>query len=183
MKALAEPVNGAREEARASNDDVLPLQIDTLKIGMRTILLVPLFSTAALVLARRADVEMGTLGSIFVAFAVSAGLATLLPYERLFRMGWGMPVVFGWSVVNLAVIAIGVWATGGSSSSLMFLYALTTVFFAVAFAPRAQLILLGLTVVSYSVGLGGSRWNPITLATLAVLAFLANLLVGQLKRR
>ena len=184
MKAVAEQVMGARDvETRASNDNVLPLRLDTLRIGMRTILLVPLFSAAALVVARRADVEMGGFGPIFLAVAVSAGLATLLPYDRLFRMGWGTPIVLGWSIVNLAVIAIGVWATGGSSSSLIFLYALTTVFFAVAFTPRAQVILLALTVVSYSLALGGSRWNPITLAILAVLAFLANLLVGELKRQ
>jgi signal transduction histidine kinase/DNA-directed RNA polymerase specialized sigma24 family protein len=184
MKAVAEQVMGSRDvETRASNDNVLPLRLDTLKIGMRTILLVPLFSTAALVVARRGDVEMGWLGSIFLAVAVSAGLATLLPYERLFRMGWGVPVVLGWSIVNLAVIAIGVWATGGSNSSLMFLYALTTVFFAVAFTPRTQVILLAVTVVSYSLSLEGSRWNPITLLILAVLAFLANLLVGELKRQ
>jgi signal transduction histidine kinase/DNA-directed RNA polymerase specialized sigma24 family protein len=184
MKAVAEQVMGARDaQTRASNDNVLPLRLDTLRIGMRTILLVPLFSTAALIVARRADVEMGWLGSFFLAVAVSAGLATLLPYERLFRMGWGVPVVLGWSIVNLAVIAIGVWATGGSNSSLMFLYALTTVFFAVAFTPRTQVILLAVTVVSYSLALEGSRWNPITLLILAVLAFLANLLVGELKRQ
>jgi RNA polymerase sigma factor (sigma-70 family) len=148
---------------------------------MRTILLVPLLSAAVLVIGRRTDVEMGPFGLVFVAVAVSAGLATLLPYERLFQTRWGMPVVFAWSVVNLALIAIGIWATGGSGSPLVFLYALTTLFFAVAFTPRTQAVFFVLTLASYWAALGASRLNPVDLAVLAVLAFLANLLVGQLK--
>jgi signal transduction histidine kinase/DNA-directed RNA polymerase specialized sigma24 family protein len=171
-----------RDDVRAP-DDHAPVQLHALRIGMRTILLVPLFATAAMVLTRRTVLEMGPFGWIFVAFAVAAGLATLLPYERLFRTGWGMAIVSVWSVINLGLIAIGIWATGGPSSPLMFLYTLTTLFFAVAFTPRAQALLLALTVASCSVALGPSRWSPLSLLVLAVLAFLANLLVRQLKRQ
>jgi RNA polymerase sigma factor (sigma-70 family) len=167
--------------AQGSDERVLPLQLHTLSIGMRTILLVPLLSAAVLVVGRRTDVEMGPFGLVFITVAVSAGLATLLPYERLFRTRWGMPVVFTWSVVNLALIASGIWATGGSRSPLVFLYALTTLFFAVAFTPRTQAVFFVLSVASYWAALGASTWNPVNVAVLAVLAFLANLLVGQLK--
>jgi RNA polymerase sigma factor (sigma-70 family) len=148
---------------------------------MRTILLVPLLSAAVLVVGRRTDVEMGPLGLVFVTVAVSAGLATLLPYERLFRTRWGVAVVFAWSIVNLALIAIGIWATGGAGSPLVFLYALTTLFFAVAFTSRTQAVFFVLSIASYWAALGASRVNPVNVAVLAVLAFLANLLVGQLK--
>lgn len=182
--AVAEQVEEARDaEARASNDVPVPLQLHTLNMGMKTILLVPLFSASALVLARGTDVEMGPFGLVFVVVAVAAGLATLLPYDRLFRVGWGMPVVFAWSVVNLVLIAIGIWATGGSNSPLMFLYLLTTLFSVVAFTPRVQAVFLALTVASYSVALGASGWNSMNVVILGVLAFLANLLVGQLKRQ
>jgi K+-sensing histidine kinase KdpD len=182
--AAAEQVEEARDaESRSSNDVPVPLQLHTLNMGMRTILLVPLFSASALVLARGTDVDMGTFGLVFVVVAVAAGLATLLPYERLFRVGWGMPVVFAWSVVNLVLIAIGIWATGGSRSPLMFLYLLTTLFSVVAFTPRVQAVFLALTVASYSVALGASGWNSMNVVILGVLAFLANLLVGQLKRQ
>lgn len=168
-------------QAQGSDERVLPLQLHALSIGMRTILLVPLLSAAVLVVGRRTDVEMGPFGLVFVTVAVGAGLATLLPYERLFRTRWGMPLVFTWSVVNLALIASGIWATGGSRSPLVFLYALTTLFFAVAFTPRTQAVFFVLSVASYWVALGASTWNPVNVAVLAVLAFLANLLVGQLK--
>jgi RNA polymerase sigma factor (sigma-70 family) len=163
------------------NERVLPLQLRTLSVGMRTILFVPLLSAAVLVVGRRTDVEMGPLGLIFVTVAVSAGLATLLPYERLFRTRWGVAVVFAWSIVNLALIAIGIWATGGAGSPLVFLYALTTLFFAVAFTSRTQAVFFALSIASYWAALGASRVNPVNVAVLAVLAFLANLLVGQLK--
>jgi len=183
MTADAEQPKAARNgQAQGPNERVLPLQLNTLSIGMRTILLVPLLSAAVLVVGRRTDVEMGPLfGLVLVTVAVSAGLATLLPYERLFRTRWGMPVVFAWSVVNLALIAIGIWATGGSGSPLVFLYALTTLFFAVAFTPRTQVVFFVISVASYWAALGASRLNPVNLAVLGVLAFLANLLVGQLK--
>lgn len=173
----------ARSGRRADdvNERVLPLQLRTLSIGMRTILLVPLLSAAVLVVGRRTDVEMGPFGLVFVTVAVSAGLATLLPYERLFRTRWGVAVVFAWSIVNLALIAIGIWATGGAGSPLVFLYALTTLFFAVAFTPRTQAVFFVLSIASYWAALGASRLNPVNVAVLAVLAFLANLLVGQLK--
>jgi signal transduction histidine kinase/DNA-directed RNA polymerase specialized sigma24 family protein len=182
--AAAEKAKGGRRRRTGtSNQHVLSLEVHTLSVGMRTILLVPLLSAAAVVLARRADVQMGALGSLFVAVAVAAGLATLLPYDRLFPTGWGMPVVFTWSVVDLALIGIGIWATGGSGSPLIFLYALTTLFSAVAFTPGTQAVYLALTAVSYSAAVAGSPWDPFTLAVLAGLAFLANLLVGELKRQ
>jgi RNA polymerase sigma factor (sigma-70 family) len=183
LKAIHGIKRARVDRTYTSHERVFPLQLRTLTIGMRMTLLSPLVSAAALVIARRANVEMGPFGLVFVAVAVSAGLATLLPYERLFRKGWGMLALYVWSVVNLTLIAVGIWATGGSSSPLMFQYALTTMFFAVAFSPPAQIILLGLTVASYSVAVGASKWDPMLLAVLAVLAFLANLLVGQLKRQ
>jgi signal transduction histidine kinase/DNA-directed RNA polymerase specialized sigma24 family protein len=184
MTAVAQRSQGARNgQAKDSNESVLPLQLHTLSIGMRTILLVPLLSAAVLVVGRRTDVEMEAFGSVFVIVAVSAGLATLLPYERLFQTRWGMPVLFAWSVVNLALISTGIWATGGSSSPLVFEYALTTLFFAVAFTPRAQAVFFALSVGSYWAALGAPRWDSWNLAVLVVLAFLANLLVGQLKRQ
>jgi signal transduction histidine kinase/DNA-directed RNA polymerase specialized sigma24 family protein len=180
MNAGADQAMSPRDEdARGPTDNVLPPH--ALRVGMRTILLVPLFSAASLVLARRTEVEMGSFGPAFVAVAVTAGLATVVPYERLFRMGWATRVVFAWSVVNLALMTIGIWATGGSHSPLLFLYALTTLFAAVAFTPRAQTAFFALTVVSYCAGVGVALVNPVTIVVLAVLAFLASLLVGKLK--
>src|SRR6266545_6621521 len=93
-RSLLKAIHGIKrarvDRSYTSHERVFPLQLRTLTIGMRMTLLSPLASAAALVIARRANVEMGPFGLVFVAVAVSAGLATLLPYERLFRKGWGM---------------------------------------------------------------------------------------------
>ena len=185
MASAADQPMGTLNEWHGSNERVFTPRFRTLTIGMRTILLAPLLSAAVLVVGRRTHVEMGPFGLVFVAAAVIAGLTTLLPHERLFRIREGTPVVFAWSVVNLALIAVGIWATGGSGSPLVFLYALTTLFFAVAFTPRTQAVLFAISVASYwvALGAGASSWNFLNLAVLAVLAFLANLLVGQLKNQ
>lgn len=161
----------------------VPLRLTTLQIGMRITLLAPLVASAALVLARRGDVLMGPFAFVFVGFAAIAALATLVPYDRLFRIGWGMAGLYVWSAVNLVMIAVGVWATGGSRSPLASLYALTTLFFAVAFSTRVQLAFFVLTVGMHTAVVGTSGWDPLNVAVLAVLALLAHLLVGQLKRQ
>ncbi len=179
----ADQSKGSLNGRQGSNERVVLPHLHTLSLGMRTILLAPLLSAAVLVVGRRTDVEMGPFGSVFVAAAIIAGLATLLPHERLIRIRRGTPFVFAWSVVNLALIAVAIWATGGSGSPLVFLYALTTLFFAVAFTPRTQAVLFAISVASSWVaqGASASSWNLLNLAVLAVLAFLSNLLVGQLK--
>jgi signal transduction histidine kinase/DNA-directed RNA polymerase specialized sigma24 family protein len=183
MDPVISPLRDVRQDAQTSDEHLLPLQTPAMRIGMRIVLLVPLFAAATLVLARRSQVDMGPLGLVFVAVAVSAGLATLLPTERLFRIGWGTPVLFAWSAVNLGLIATGVWAAGGSSSWVMSVYAPTMLFYAVAFSPRAQVILLALTAATYATAVGPSRWSPVNLAALVALAVLSNLLVAQLKHQ
>jgi signal transduction histidine kinase/DNA-directed RNA polymerase specialized sigma24 family protein len=159
------------------------LQLATLRIGMRITLLAPLVAAATLVLARRGDMIMGPIASVFVAFAVSAAMATLLPYDRFFRIGWGLAGLYVWSAVNLVMIAVGVWATGGPDSPLVFLYALTTLFFAVAFSTRVQVVFFVMMLATHATIVGPPGWDPLHIGVLTLLAFLANLLVGQLKRQ
>jgi len=167
----------------APPEGLLPLHLATLRIGMRITLLAPLVAAATLVLARRGDMIMGPIASVFVAFAVSAAIATLLPPDRLFQMGWGLAGLYVWSAVNLVMIAVGVWATGGPDSPLVFLYALTTLFFAVAFSTRVQVVFFVVMVATQATIVGPAGWDPLHIGVLALLAFLANLLVGQLKRQ
>src|SRR6266536_3411306 len=92
-RSLLKAADGIRRArvhwAWRSDERAFPLQLRTLTIGMRMTLLSPLVAAAALVLARRANVEMGPFGLVFVAAAVIAGLATLLPYERFLPEGLG----------------------------------------------------------------------------------------------
>jgi RNA polymerase sigma factor (sigma-70 family) len=180
---MDDPPKPTSEIASTPTEALVPMQLATLRIGMRITLLAPLIAAATLVLAQRGDVIMGPFALVFVSFAAGAAVATMLPYDRFFRMGWGMAGLYVWSAVNLVMIAVGVWATGGADSPLVFLYALTTLFFAVAFSTRVQIAFFALTIAAHVVVVGPSGWDPLHVAVLAVLAFLANLLVGQLKRQ
>jgi RNA polymerase sigma factor (sigma-70 family) len=183
MERMTEPLRPDSDPALAPAEAPVPLQLATLRVGMRITLLAPLVAAATLVIARRGDVITGPFALVFVASAVSAAVVTLLPYDRFFRIGWGIAGLYAWSALNLMMIAVGVWATGGHDSPLVFLYALTTLFFAVAFSTRVQVVFFAMTVGSYVAFVGWAAWDPFHIGVLLVLALLANLLVGQLKRQ
>jgi signal transduction histidine kinase len=164
------PVGGGR----------LPIELRTLRVGMRVTLLAPLAAAAMFVLATETRVGLGSLGMILTGVAVAAALATLLPWDRLLHGRGGMALLALWALTALGIVSVGVWATGGERSPLVLLYALTTIFFAVAFTPGGQLALFAMTVVAYGLALGPQR-GPLPLIVLAVLTFLAGFLVQQIR--
>lgn len=81
--------------------------------------------------------------------AVAAVVVAALPWEELFRRGWGMPALYLWSIGDILIISIEVAITGGSGSELWVVYLLTTTFFAASYPVAGQVVLLGLTAVMY----------------------------------
>jgi signal transduction histidine kinase/DNA-directed RNA polymerase specialized sigma24 family protein len=159
----------------------LPIEFRTLRVGMRVTLLAPLAAAAMFVLAAKARVNLGGYGLGLTALAVAAALATLLPWDRLLATKAGMRLLAAWAVTALSMVTIGVWATGGARSPLVLLYALTTVFFAVAFPPRGQVALLAMTLVGYGLALRAADQGPLPLVVLSVLTFLAGFLVQEIR--
>ncbi|HET9671955.1 MAG TPA: ATP-binding protein, partial [Actinomycetota bacterium] len=147
---------------------------------MRVTLLAPLAAAAMFVLATKARVALGGVGLALTGVAVLAAVATLLPWDRVLQRRGGMALLSMWALTALALVSMGVWATGGSGSPLVLLYALTTVFFAVAFPPRGQVALFGTTVIAYALALGTDR-GPLPVIVLGVLTFLAGYLVQQIR--
>jgi signal transduction histidine kinase/DNA-directed RNA polymerase specialized sigma24 family protein len=92
-----------------------------------------------------------------------------------------MALLYAWGVTALGMVTVGVWATGGARSPLVLLYALTTVFFAVAFPPRGQVALLAMTLIAYGLALRAADQGPLPLVVLSVLTFLAGFLVQQIR--
>jgi K+-sensing histidine kinase KdpD len=166
----AEPVEGGR----------LPIELRTLRVGMRVTLLAPLAAAATFVLATETRVALGDFGPFLTAAAIAAALATLLPWDRLLRRRGGMALLSLWALTALAIVSVGVWATGGAASPLVLLFAITTVFFAVAFPPRGQLVLFAMTVLCFGLAIGSDR-GALPLIVLAVLTFLAGFLVQQVR--
>ena len=159
----------------------LPIEFRTLRVGMRVTLLAPLAAAAMFLLALRTRVDFGAYGLVFTGLAVIASLATLLPWDRLLSTRAGMRLLAAWSVTALAMVTIGVWSTGGAHSPLVLLYALTTVFFAVAFPPRGQVALLAMTLVGYGLALRAAGESPLPLVVISVLTFLAGFLVQEIR--
>jgi len=159
----------------------LPIEFRTLRVGMRVTLLAPLAAAAMFLLATRARLDLGGYGLGLTGLAVAAALATLLPWDWLLATRVGMRLLAVWSVTALGMVTVGVWATGGADSPLVLLYALTTVFFAVAFSPRGQVALLAMTLVAYGLTLRAADQGPLPLVVLSVLTFLAGFLVQEIR--
>jgi len=161
---------------------VLPTDAHTLRVGMQLTLVAPLGATAV-VIATGSWTELGPFAPVVVALAAVLTFVTLLPWERLLRSRWGFALLAVWSVAALGIVSAGVWATGGYDSPVLMLYALTTVFFAVAFSPKGQAGLLLLTLSAYGAVIAGDGASPVPLIALCVLSVLAGFLVQQLRRR
>jgi signal transduction histidine kinase/DNA-directed RNA polymerase specialized sigma24 family protein len=159
----------------------LPIEFRTLRVGMRVTLLAPLAAAAMFLLATRARVDLGGFGLALTGLAVAAALATLLPWDRLLVTRAGMHLLAVWAVTALGMVTVGIWATGGARSPLVLLYALTTVFFAVAFPPRGQVALLAMTLVGYGLALRAADQGPLPLVVLSVLTFLSGFLVQEIR--
>lgn len=180
----AQPAIRAAERRPVEAEQVpAPLGPRALRIGMRTTLLAPLAAAASVGLASRGDTDLGSFAPLFVLIAIAAALATLLPWDRLFRTVWGMRILYGWAGLNILLITVASWATGGSGSSLLLLYAIMIVFFAVLFPPRAQVAFLVFALGCYTVVLASSEWEPLPLIMLGTLGFLANYLSREMKKR
>ncbi len=176
-----EPAEAPRAKERGVSGGPLPIEFRTLRVGMRVTLLAPLAAAAMFVLAARARVDLGGWGLALTGLAVAAALATLLPWDRLLATRTGMNLLAVWAVTALGMVTVGVWATGGARSPLVLLYALTTVFFAVAFPPRGQVALLAMTLVGYGLALRAADQGPLPLVVLSVLTFLAGFLVQEIR--
>lgn len=176
-----DPAEASFRKGRSVAGGPLPIEFRTLRVGMRVTLLAPLAAAAMFVLAARTRVDLGGWGLALTGLAVAAALATLLPWDRLLPTRTGMNLLAVWAVTALGVVTVGVWATGGARSPLVLLYALTTVFFAVAFPPRGQVALLAMTLVGYGLALRAADQGPLPLVVLSVLTFLAGFLVQEIR--
>src|SRR5918999_6496272 len=76
----------------------LPIEVRTLRVGMRVTLLAPLAAAAMFVLASRTRVALGGYGLLLTGLAVAAALATLLPWDRLMERRAGLVLLSAWAV-------------------------------------------------------------------------------------
>jgi diguanylate cyclase (GGDEF)-like protein len=106
--------------------------------------------------------------SVLLVVGIQLGTSiavSVLPWPRFFAAGRGEPLLRAWSGLSVVLIAVCVAVTGGGSSKLFLLYALTPVFFAAAYSLRWQLV-YGLGTVASYIGALLATGSPIVPNTL-----------------
>lgn len=126
--------------------------------------------------------------SLLLAVATAGAVVIWrLPWERLFRSGRGLRVMYAWSAVDIVLISVAVAVSHGGQSELFLLYGLTTVFLA-SYPPRGRIALFAFTVACYLtvlafVGDGvGTADVLLRLEVLGTLALLTSFLSTALMR-
>jgi len=97
--------------------------------------------------------------AIGIAIAGTIPVA-LLPWEAVARRGLALPVLYAWSLFDIALVSVGIDVSGGSRSDLYLVYLLQCVFMAnVSYPRRGRITLTLVTVVAYVAALAGAGWH------------------------
>ena len=170
-------------------DPVRTYEIQKIRVGVQSTLLI--FAVAAVTLfaiAPQDQMPLGTTLSLLIASSVGLAMVLLMPWERLLGSALGAWSFVAWSVFDIVLISLAIYATGNASSELFYLFGLTTTLFAISYSPRVQAAFLGSTVVAYSAVAAALGWSVDTgvfvlrLAILGALAILAHFLSRELTR-
>jgi len=163
---------------RAPYNLTLPFQFRSVWIGLQVTLLGPLAATSIFVLAGFTAAWMHPYAAGFATVAMAAAIVTMLPWPR---SAWGLRLGYAWLAVDILLFTVG-WAPSGRTG-LLFIYAVTTAFFAISFPPRAQVFLLSSTIVSFGLVHRITKSDLLPIVTLAILAYLANFLSRELREQ
>jgi len=180
----AQPANPVSERRPVPAGQPLePLGPRALRIGLRTTLLAPLGAAASVALVADDGPGLGSLMPVIVAIVAVGAVVAFLPWSRLHGTALGRRILHVWAVLNVLLITLSGWSTGGADAALPLAYAVTIVFFAVLLSPRAQLVYLAFLLTCYGAVMASSEIELLPLLMLGVLGFLASFLSGELRRR
>ncbi|MGH9177472.1 MAG: putative bifunctional diguanylate cyclase/phosphodiesterase [Acidimicrobiales bacterium] len=184
MAELQPPAGAVTAAGRPDATGLQPFRRRALRVGVLTRLLVVGIMAVA-VLAQEDPNPRLTALVVLITVDV-AYLITRVPWEELLHRPSGTRWLYTWSVVDIALVTLGVAITGGAHSELFLLYALAIVLFAVTYPPRGQAALLALTAAGYLGVLALDDWDTtlaacvVRLGGLALVAYVANFLSREL---
>ncbi|HYZ11802.1 MAG TPA: ATP-binding protein [Actinomycetota bacterium] len=128
--------------------------------------------------------------ALLLVVAAATGLgAALVPWDAILASGRGKLLFYAWNTTYIMMISAGIAVNGGGSSPIVLLYGLTTVFGAMAYPVRVQIVFLGYTVASYLLALRLAGWGVtparvfLQLTALGALAFLSGFLSRELAKQ
>ena len=102
------------------------------------------------------------IAALFGAGFVTAAIVSRLPRERIVRSRYRENFFLAWSLLDLSLIVLGVFADGGTGSPLSLIFFIPVVFAAMSYPLGSVLAVGGLSVASYltlAVTVGGSSWD------------------------
>jgi diguanylate cyclase (GGDEF)-like protein len=143
-------------------------------------------ATTAVALLSQGSVDWKVNALIALATANVAYLITRVPWEDLLHRPSGMRWLYTWSVLDIALVTLGIANTGGARSELFGLYVLAVVLYATTYPPSGQVVLLGLmvagylTVVAFETVSPGFNHMVVRLGGLGLVAYVASFLSREL---
>jgi signal transduction histidine kinase len=170
-------------------DLLVPYRLRAVRVGIQVTLVALATLVTFPILPGHGEIDVGPYVGIVAGAAVGIAAVAVLPWKRLFERGLGLWTLYAWSAFDILLITGAIGWTGGGSSDMFLLYALTTVFFGACYPPRGQVALLAFTFASYVAVLWTTGWEVgagmlfLRIALLAALALLTSFLARELMRQ
>lgn len=149
------------------------------------------FTVIYMALARDEDAD--GFFAVVLANVLLLGAMVLTPWNRVLVSKWALRALYAWSVLQSLIVGAAVYFDGGATSSMYVMSFVLTMFFAIAFPRRVQVVLLGMTVGIYSGAVWLKGWDlPASTAfvrgaSLITLAYLSSVvgswLVAEMRDR
>jgi diguanylate cyclase (GGDEF)-like protein len=184
MAVLNEPGDAGAGAGRPDAGLLLPFRKRALRVAVLTRLLVVGIMAVALVAQEDPSPRLTALvGLVTVNVAY---LITRVPWDEHLDRPSGTRWLYTWSVVDIALVTLGVAMTGGADSDLFLLYALPMVLFAATYPPRGQAALLACAAAGYLAVVAMDGWHAtlagtvVRLGGLSLVAYVASFLSREL---
>jgi PAS domain S-box-containing protein len=130
-------------------DSLLSYRLRAIRVGVAATYLAVAILVGFLLIPSGIDIHTAGYIGVLIVATVGVLIVQFAPWRTLFSRGLGMPAMYVWSVLDIVLITLLVIWTGGDESPMFLLFALTTVFFAASYPPRAQLALLVFTLACF----------------------------------
>lgn len=165
---------------------LIPYRLRVVRVGVQATWLTVAVLVLFAIVAEDDEVRRPELLALVAVAAIGAVVVSLLPWRSLFDRGVGIVALNLWSILDIALLSAGLWASGGIDSPVFIGYALTTIFFSLAYPPRSQALLLAFTYLAFglAVGIEGSHISigavVVRVGGLAVLAMIGGRISSEL---
>ena len=144
---------------RVTDEQLLQYLLRTVRVGIVATWIAVGGLGLFLLMSTTGNLDRSLFMGVLAAALAGAAVISFLPWERLFRTPWGMPTLYAWSVLDIVLITFLIEASGGGTSVVFVMYALTTVFFSASYPRAAQAGLLLFTLGCYLVGSILGDWH------------------------